>query len=702
MRVSLLVLWLAAVSPSIDATPRFGAVRADWRSSDAVLLDRHGGLLHRLRLDQRVRRLDWVPLGAMSPALINAVVAAEDRRFFEHRGVDWKALGAAAWNRLRGGPPRGASTLSMQVAALLDPELSPIGARRSSIQKLRQILAALELEGQWSKPQILEAYLNLASFRGELQGIGAAAQGLFGKAASGLDFNEALLLAALLRSPGADAGKLADRSCTLAATRHLPGDCASIRVRAGELPPAAGLSAASGIAPHLAHELLSEPGQSVTTTLDATIQRIALGALEEQLRLLAGRNVRDGAALVADNSTGEILAYVASGGPYSRAPRVDGIRARRQAGSTLKPFLYGLALERRYLTAASLLNDAPVNLETSGGMYIPQNYDHDFKGIISVRTALAGSLNIPAVRALSLVGVDRFRERLFDLGYRGIVREGDYYGFSLALGSADVSLWEQVNAFRSLANGGRLTALTLMPPQATPHAVDAFDPRAAFIVADILADRAGRAVTFGLDNPLTTRFWSAVKTGTSKDMRDNWCIGFSQRYTVGVWVGNFEGDSMHEVSGITGAAPVWLEIMNELNGSDAAAGIPPPPPSGLTQREVRFNPAVEPPRKEWFIAGTESATIAMIDPTRRRARITSPPRGVVVALDPDMPATHQAMMFIARPATADLSFRLDDETLGSASRPVPWQPVPGRHRLSLLRADGHSIDSVDFTVRDPR
>jgi penicillin-binding protein 1C len=431
--------------------------------------------------------------------------------------------------------------------------------------------------------------------------------------------------------------------------------------------------------------------------LDETVQRQALNALSQQLRGLAGRDVRDGAALVVDNATGEVLAYVGSAGPFSKSAKVDGIRALRQAGSTLKPFLYAAALEKRYLTAASILDDAPIHLETSSGLYIPQNYDRDFKGQVSVRTALASSLNVPAVRTLVLLGVERFRDRLRDFGYLSIDQSGEYYGFSLALGSAEVSLLEQVNAFRTLANGGVISPLRLRPDEPQGESKPVLDESAAFIIADILADRASRAVTFGLSNPLATRYWTAVKTGTSKDMRDNWCVGFSRRYTVGVWVGNFEGDSMHEVSGVTGAAPAWLEIMNALHENQPST--PPYPPDGVTRRELRFEPAVEPARSEWFLAGTETALIKLADAATQTPRIESPANGIIIALDPDIPYASQAVFFIAQPAQAEAQFVLDGKPLGSASADFKWQPIPGRHKLVLQRPSGKVFDRVEFSVR---
>jgi penicillin-binding protein 1C len=680
------------------ALPTFQQVQSSWRPSEAYLLDRHGLPLHELRLDFKTRRLRWVPLAQISPALIQAIVTAEDRRFYQHHGVDWRALLTANLGRLLGKSARGASTLTMQLAALLDPQLAPGKGGRTLAQKWAQIRAALALEDTWSKAEILEAYLNRVGFRGELQGIAATASALFGKQASGLSAAEALVLAAVLPAPNAEPKRVAVRACAIARAGQIAVDCPALLTLANAVlgrPLTSTL--AEELAPHLARRLLKTPGVSVRTTLDATVHRLALNALSQQLRGLAGRNVRDGAALVVDNATGEVLAYVGSAGPFSRSAKVDGVRAQRQAGSTLKPFLYGLALEKHYLTAASILDDAPVHLETPSGLYVPQNYEHDFKGRVSVRTALASSLNIPAVRALLLLGVERFRDRLREFGYLSIQQSGEYYGFSLALGSAEVSLLEQVNAYRTLANGGLYSPLhaTFGEPVGEPRRVA--DAAAVFLINDILSDRAGRAVTFGLSNPLATRYWAAVKTGTSKDMRDNWCVGFSRQFTVGVWVGNFEGDSMHEVSGVTGAAPAWLEIMNALHNNRASD--PPTPPPGVSQRGIRYEPAVEPPRSEWFLAGTETEVLRLAEAATQAPRIESPTNGVIIALDPDIPYENQAVWLSARPARADVQFMLDGKPLASAASPYKWRPVPGLHKLVLTGPGGKVYDRVEFSVR---
>lgn len=693
LRTFLLMGCLLAMSMAQAALPSFAEVKAGYIPSDASLLDRNGEVIHRLRIDQNGRRLDWTPLQNISPTLVATVIQAEDKRFYEHAGVDWKALASAAVDSLFKGKQRGASTLTMQLASQLNPALLPKKNKRTYTQKWDQIEAARDLEKHWSKAQILEAYFNLVSFRGEFQGIGAAARGLFNKAPDGLDEAESLLLSSLLRAPNASPGLVAKRACQLAVTATAKTSCAAIQAKAAaNLDHAFNITPEIALAPHVARQLIKDARQATRSTLDAATQRVATQSLFEQLAQLAGSSVREGAVLAVDNRSGEVLAYV-SGGPDSRDFYVDGVLAPRQAGSTLKPFLYSLALEQRLLTAASLIDDSPVNLSTPNGLYVPQNYDHEFKGMVSVRLALSGSLNVPAVKTLMLAGTDMFIDRLNALGFAGLTEDGDYYGYSLALGSAEVTLWQLVNAYRSLANGGRFSALSLIPGGGG-KSVQIIDRGAAFVVADILADRGARAITFGLESPLATRYWSAVKTGTSKDMRDNWCVGFSDRYTVGVWVGNFNGESMRDVSGISGAAPVWLEVMNSLNS--AIPGRAPAPPPGVTSQEVRFNPAMEAPRREWFLSDTASSVISVAPVGSVRPRIRYPSDGEILALDPDIPATNQAVFFEMFPDDPSMKWRLDES--GTHAN-MPWQPQSGEHVLVLQDSAGQVMDRVHFVVR---
>ncbi len=695
---AIVLMWSLSSSMVLAAvaSPDFPEVKATHPSAYAELNDRHGLVLARRRVDMDENRLDWTALADMSPALVEAVIFAEDRDFYRHHGIDWGATSRALVNLLHGDKSRGASTITMQLVGLLHPELAWRKGGRSISSKWQQMQAARALEAHWTKAEILEAYLNLNQFRGDLSGIAAASNALFNKQPSGLDRDESLLLAALLPSPTAPAATVARHACTLIQAGFSHSSCERTRFLAttrldqrripfNEQPELAAI----------AWRYLSTEQRHVTTTLDGKLQAYALERLQAQLASLRDREVNAGAVLVLDNASGEVLAYVANAGLVEQGRFVDAIMAQRQAGSTLKPFLYQLALEKQLLTAASLIQDEAIRLPTPQGMYIPQNYEKDFKGIVTVRTALASSLNVPAVRTQLLVGVDDFWQRLRALGFDSLTEMPDFYGYGLALGDADVSLWMEANAYRTLANGGLSSTAHLLPTAlpATPVAI--MDPQTSFIVADILSDRQARALTFGLENPLATPFWTAVKTGTSKDMRDNWCLGFSQRYTVAVWVGNLNGAPMRDVSGITGAAPVWSELMAYLEGQQWHTSTP-QPPSGLIHQTVSFTGVQEHTRQEWFVANTELATVSYTPDDK--TQILSPSNETIFALDPDIPAQQQLVRFRSNATSVSLFWWLNQHNLGSAKE-LRWAPVSGKYRLALRDAHGQEQDAVVFEVR---
>jgi penicillin-binding protein 1C len=691
----------------------FEEVKTAHRPSDTLILDRQGEVLHRLRTDKQIRRGPWVELTQISPALRTALVLSEDKRFYEHSGVDWQAVTAAAWANLWNTRTRGASTLTMQLAGLLDEDLRRGSDGRSVVQKLGQTLSAQSLERQWRKDQILEAYLNLVPFRGELVGIEALSQTLFGKAAHGLNHLEAAMAVALVRAPNAKERQVAQRSCQVLKSLEPKPDCETVSLFVSAALARRDYAADEGIAPHVARQVAKQRTQSrtISTTLSAPLQRFAVQTLQTHLRELSGRNVQDGALVVLDNVSGEVRAWVGSSGTLSQAEQVDAVTALRQPGSTLKPFLYAQALAEKRITAASLLEDSSAQIQTSGGLYIPQNYDRHFKGWVSTRTSLGASLNVPAVRTLIMVGPDAFQKQLRRLGLP-LQQSGDHYGFSLALGSAEVSLLDLSNAYRTLANGGRSGPTTLLraakaslqtapapAPAPALAAMPALDPRAAFIVSDIMSDPVARARTFGTNSVLATRYWTAVKTGTSKDMRDNWAVGYSQHYTVGVWVGNASGAPMWDVSGTTGAAPIWAAVMNFLHAQQSSQ--PPKPPPGMVHKRVKFEGnQTEATREEWFIAGTEQATFATASQDKsalaKVARITSPTNGSIIALDPDIPPQRQRLTLQAQ--GHKLHWRLDGKPLAQGNQAL-WLPWPGRHTLQITDAQGKVLDEVKLEVR---
>lgn len=748
--ICALVLGAAALAnpPAAHALPSYAEVRQDFRPSDTLILSREGEVVQRLRTDATVRRGQWVALADISPALRAALVLSEDKRFYEHSGVDWRAASAAAWGNLWNQRTRGASTITMQLAGLLDGDWRQGPGGRSVVQKLGQTVAAQVLDRRWRKDQVLEAYLNLVPFRSELVGIDALSRTLFGKAAHGLDDREAAVAAALVRAPNARPALVSQRACgVLRELQQRPGqaaarvDCDALDLFVTAALQRRAFDASEGMAPHFARYLLRQqqavPGaapvpERVASTLRAPLQRFAVQTLAQHLRELQGRNVEDGAVLVLDNATGAVLAWVGSSGQLSQAGEVDGVQALRQPGSTLKPFLYAQAIAERRLTAASLVDDSPAHIATAGGLYIPQNYDRQFKGWVSARTALAASLNVPAVRTLVMVTPDAFHRQLGALGLP-LRESGDYFGYSLALGSPEVPLLHLTNAFRSLANGGSRGPVRVWPGQPGAGPVRAIDAGAAFIVGDILSDGNARSRTFGTDSVLATRFWSAVKTGTSKDMRDNWAVGWSQRYTVGVWVGNASGAAMHDVSGTSGAAPIWAAVMGFLHAREPSRA--PAAPKGLVRQAVQFGALpvaqegaapslpLEAAREEWFVPGTQQARFAIdagpveqavaskrgtrslrvapvaaeVGDEAPSARILAPVPGTIIALDPDIPPERQRLQFVAS-GGRDLRWRIDGREQGRGTR-AAWLPWPGRHQLELVDARGKVHDTLQFEVR---
>lgn len=676
--------------------PTFSAVQKATPSSEAVLLDRSGQVLHATRVDFRQRRLSWTSHGEVAPIFWKVLQAAEDKRFPRHHGVDIRALGHAVWQSLWGGR-RGGSTITMQLARLLPGVPRSGGIVERKLQAMRMAWA---LERHWSKQQILEAYANLVTVRGEVQGLAAASWLLLGKAPSGLDEAEAAVLVASLRAPNAPWPEVARRARLLAAGTP----AAELAALARRLTQPQGPAIEPALAPHVAARLLGLGARMVHTTLSAALQRKVQAVVQGELSALEDRHVQDAAVVVLDNQSGDVLAYVGGARGFSGAFYLDAAAAPRQPGSALKPFLYGAAIAQRRLTAASLLEDSTVQLTTPSGLYVPQDYDRQFRGLVSARLALAGSLNVPAVRVLMLLGVDEFVAQLRRLGLATITRDGEYYGYALALGSAPVSLLQLANAYRALANGGLWSSVRWRPDEPRKAAVRVLDGGAAFIVADVLADSGSRAVTFGTDSVLALPFWAAVKTGTSKDMRDNWCLGFSKDVTVGVWVGNLDNTPMHDVSGITGAAPIWAAVLRLAQ--DAATAAPPRPPAGVQSILVHWPDGAEPPRREWFLAGTEMTQVRSAS-GEVRPRILAPAWGSILALDPDIPSNLQQVVLASNLTEADgqagaagrlLHWELDGMLLGAGPW-MAWQPRPGRHVVRLLDRDGAALDQARFVVK---
>lgn len=708
LRISIPLITAALVAAAliyeISRIPRVRQVRQDFKSSDQAILDRHGQIIDEVRVNPRVRRLNWVELDEVAPAFVDALLRAEDQRFFAHPGFDPIALFEATYEMAIQHHPRGASTITMQLADVIVPEASGTRGRRSLGQKLHQIVKAVALELAWSKREILEAYVNLTYYRGEIQGLSAASVGLFDKAPSALTLPEAAVIAALIRAPNATYHMVRSRACWLLESLHSAYACELLSPEhLANVEQGYRIKPTTRLAPHVGQRLSQIPELKshslVRSTLDRDIQWVALRALQRQIAALSSQNMSDGAVVVIENATGNVLAYVGNIGTQSQARFVDAVMARRQAGSTLKPLIYAKAFDERILTAATVLEDSPLAIAVTTGLYRPANFDRAFRDLVSVRNALASSLNIPAVRALELVGVETFVQTLHDMGFSSLERS-DFYGPSLALGSADVRLLELTNAYRTLANGGVWGPARFSPDVALDEgARQVFSSEAAFIVTDILADRQARASTFGLENSLSTRFWAAVKTGTSKDMRDNWCVGFSEKYTVGVWAGNVSGQPMYNVTGVQGAAPVWQEIMNYLHRQESSQA--PRTPEGVVKMPIRFTHSNE-QKTEIFIRGTEPAAGDVESRTDVISKIGYPMDQSTIAMDPDIPGeNHKVFIQVVAPRE-DQNLYLNGHRVGRARNFVPWAPHAGRYLLELRDSRGLVLDRVHFEVRGRR
>ena len=589
----------------------------------------------------------------------------------------------------------------MQVASLLDPRLRPRGGAADARPEVGARCASpWALEHAWSKDQILEAYLNLVDFRGELAGVGAAAAALFGTTPDALTAAEARCWPRWLPRP-ARRRRRSSRRVTALRSR-VPERIAADAVEAAARRALAGVPAHAVAALARAARRAAaarRPRRCVRTTLDAGVQRAAAAALRPQpaRRARAWRR-RTAPCWSPTTPAGDVLAYVGSSGVSRARAHVDGVRARRQAGSTLKPFLYGLAIERRLLTPAALLEDAPLEIAVPADSTGRTTTTSTSAAWSRCAPRWPSSLNMPAVRTLELVGGDAFvGPAPRASASRASTGRRTTTGPSLALGSRRR---QPVGAGRRLPRARQRRAVDAAPPAprrpAGRGAPRRSTPATAFLVADVLADRESRSATFGLENALATRFWTAVKTGTSKDMRDNWCVGFSRRYTVGVWVGNFSGAPMHDVSGVTGAAPVWLEVMERLH-RDVPSDAPAPPP-GVVAVPVAFPGDVEPPRREWMLAGSD-ATGSRPALAAARPRVRAPVSGTRIALDPDVPPERQRLLLEAEHVTGSPRWRMDGIDLGAADARRLWEPVPGRHLLELVDAAGEPQDRVEFEVR---
>ncbi|MCC9075857.1 PBP1A family penicillin-binding protein [Litorilinea aerophila] len=605
------------------------------------IFDRNGELLNET-FDPNAGRRQVVPLDRISPYLIQATIATEDANFYRHRGIDPVALLRALYYAVQEGDVvSGASTIPQQLVKLVF--LSP---ERSITRKVKEAILSAEISRRYHKDQILELYLNELYYGNLAYGADAAAETYFNKDVSELTLAEAALLAGLPQLPAYyDPYTHPDRA------KARQGVVLSLMVENGYITPeqadAAWLEPLSYAplsyemkAPHftlyvrqqleslLGPEALYQTGLNVTTTLDLSLQEMAQQIVQEQVNRLADRNVSNGALVALRPNTGEILAFVGSA-DFDNV-EIDGqvnmALAPRQPGSAIKPFVYLAAfaqpdkpLAERWTPGTLVADIEEAFPDGANPPYVPTNYDNREHGLVTVRTALANSYNIPAVRALQTVGLPNFLELARRLGITTLTRPD--YGLSLALGGGEVPLLELTGAYAVLANSGyRVPPVAILRitdsegrvlcemnsdrPCQPADAGQVVDPVDAFLITDILSDNEARSPTFGPNSVLRLNRPAAVKTGTTNDFRDNLTVGYTPQLVTGVWVGNSDNSPMRDISGVSGAGPIWNQFMTAALVNEPVQEFTPPP--GVRRFEVCADtgtlpsPACPETRQYWF------------------------------------------------------------------------------------------------------
>jgi len=740
MQTRKLRLWVAIVALGLPALgvvvfPLAFAIHvadAPRRQSAISFVDRSGLPLGMI-LPPDGARASSVALTRISPTFLQAIVATEDARFYQHHGVDPLAAMRALRQLFESGRAQsGASTITMQLARMrynIPPTWSG---------KAREAWLAMRIENGSTKAQILEAYANRLPMGGNLYGVESAARAYFGTAAGDLDLAQAALLAAIPNDPVRLNPRIHWQ--LLVARQHY---VLQRMLAARYISPAQAKTAfaeelhltdpvrGSIAAPQLLFALAARAPTNVAqiqTTLDRPLQRFVEAQLQSVLRALASRNVRQAAAIVLDNASGNVLAYAGSADYFDvqNGGQNDGVQALRQPGSALKPFLYELALEGGDLLPNTILADVPTTYAVSGGqLYAPADYNNAYAGPVRVRVALANSLNVPAVRVLSQVGTERFLERLRELGFSHLNKSAQYYGLGLTLGGGEVSLWELAHAYLTLARHGSAIPLQTMLEPSTPVPMQVGSSQLWLLVTDMLSDSRARARSFGASSILDLPFKTAVKTGTSSDFRDTWTVGFSSAYTVGVWVGNFNGAPMRHVSGVTGAAPLWNRILLHLHEAREAATFEQPP--GFVRLPICATTGWRPDRNcpavvSEYLFPSELARYAHPKPAplsrdydewlamqktpasaAGEVRILFPHQADTFVLNAAPPeairlAPLQAIQFQVRTlAHEGVTWRLNGRYLAATSGPsLMWALRAGRWRLDVTTA--RRRDSVSFSV----
>ncbi|MCW1913548.1 penicillin-binding protein 1C [Luteolibacter sp. GHJ8] len=700
-----------------------------------VLLDRNGAPLHHLVLPDFTRSSP-VSLQEIPRDLVDCTLAAEDRRFRSHGGVDLLAtLRAAKDAALHRRAVSGASTITQQLIKLASPP-----APRNLKTKLREAMLARHLEMRWSKDEILIAYLNRLPYGNHRSGPAEAARFYFQKPLTDLSLAENALLAGLPQAPSRlnpikhPQRALQRREVVLQRLSNQegkdPARIASARAETLRLRPLP----ENPVAPWLPNTLGTwGHGDDPRCTIERGLQAEVETIVKEELAKLSGSNLKHAAVVVLDNRSREILALVSSGNWRDpKGGQINGALTPRSPGSTLKPFTWLLAFEKGGLHPASIVADIPTRFRTEQGLDAPENFDRSFRGPVSVREALACSLNVPAMRALNEIGGPRpLHELLLSLGLESIGQDFRSYGLGLTLGNAPVRLLDLTNAYATLASEGVHRPPLLFPAEPC-EANNLLDPGSAYLIADILSDAEARAASFGRRGPMELPFRCAAKTGTSSDFRDNWCVGYTAEFTVGVWAGNFDNSPMKNLSGVAGAGPIFHRTMVRMHRDHPSQWLE--KPEGLVEikvdprtgkrMETGMSSLVPADRLPMFAANTDrdaegkilldasysewlasehnrrrsDFTLAKDQPSEIPLRILAPRMGTRYLLDPELP--NGGLLHLASNLPGEVEWSSSTLALREG-KPEPVAKLkPGKHVLIATDKRNGEKQEVEIVVEE--
>ena len=710
-------------------------MRVDETRPSVMVFDRHGERLYEARTDRGTRG-SWLPPDKLPRVVVVATLAAEDHRFHSHVGVDPIAIVRAMWRNVREWRvAEGGSTITQQVVALAEARHGRAPSR-SWFGKLREAVLALRLEHRLTKDEILARYLAFAPYGNQVEGIARASTYYFGIPAADLTPAQAAYLAALPQQPGRfnprrDTDRARPRQHRILHRMAEEGllDAEALQVALAE-QVTVNVSDPESIAPHWVQRALNDPAHtdlpSLTTTLDAGLQRTVLGILRAQREMLERHHAQQVSVVVLDNQTREWRVWVTSGSD------IDAAMTPRQPGSALKPFTYAAAFERGW-HPGQVLADIPSTFPTAepGILYSPRNYDGRFRGPLRARVALAGSENVPAVALASELGVPVVADLLRRVGITTLDKNAAHYGLGLTLGNAEVRLDELVSAYAHFATGSSLLS-----------------DRTEFWISDILADPEARRYVFGEGSSLDFPFVVAAKTGTSQAYHDNWTIGFTRDVTVGVWVGNLDRTPLRYSSGVTGAGPIFHDVMlaavehtrgalplfdttpihavpNDLHerdictesGMTAGAACPARVreflPSTVGDHTCTWHHASDrgvvtvypEPYRAWALSNASTRTAALEQTPaprsdRRTFAIASPPSGATYLIDPTLRADFQSLPLKAQGGIGRIEWSLNGQSLGATlgDTPLPWPLARGTHTITAQDANGRRAQA-QITVK---